>query len=130
MRRSRYGHRIVGFAGRRPAFVVRAAQEVGIRAKGRRPSDIHQRSQHSGQQRLGISCQREKSTLQAIALAYLLSQSLYVVPIVGVHTVEHIKAMPEALMVESSRDDIAKIHKASPYNPGFPMSFLFNYRGT
>ena len=71
----------------------------------------------------------KQTTLQAVALAYLISQYPYVVPIVGVQTVEHIKAMPEVLRVELSKDDIAKIHEASPYDPGFPMSFLFNFRG-
>ena len=73
--------------------------------------------------------EEKKTNLQAIALAYLLSQYPYTVPIVGVQTVEHIKAMPDALKVELTDDDISRIHKASPYDPGFPMSFLFNYRG-
>lgn len=70
----------------------------------------------------------KKTTLQAVALAYLLSQHPYTVPIVGVQTVEHIKAMPDALRVELSKEDIAKIHEASPYDPGFPMTFLFNFK--
>lgn len=71
----------------------------------------------------------KKTTLQAIALAYLLEQTPYVVPIVGVQTVEHVKAMPEALKVHLSKNDTARIQEASPYDPGFPMSFLFNFRG-
>lgn len=60
-----------------------------------------------------------------MALAYLMLQHPYVVPIVSVQTVEHSKAMPAALKVELSREDIAKIHEPSPYDPGFPMNFLF-----
>ena len=71
----------------------------------------------------------KKTTLQAIALAYLLSQYPHTVPLVGVQKVEHIKAMPAALEVDLSDEDIARIHKASPYDPGFPMTFLFNFRG-
>ncbi|RSL57425.1 hypothetical protein CEP53_006473 [Fusarium sp. AF-6] len=63
----------------------------------------------------------------AIALAYLFHQSTYVFPIVGVNTVAHINAMPEALRVDLSKDDIDAIHEASPYDPGFPMSFYFSW---
>ncbi|CAG7558756.1 unnamed protein product [Fusarium equiseti] len=66
---------------------------------------------------------RKGTTLQAIAIAYLFHQTTYVFPIVGVNTVEHIKAMPEALCIELSKEEIDEIHKASPYNPGFPMNF-------
>ncbi|OIW29029.1 Aldo/keto reductase [Coniochaeta ligniaria NRRL 30616] len=68
------------------------------------------------------------TTLQAVALAYLFQQSTYVFPIVGVNTVEHVKAMPEALRIELSRDDIRSIHGAARFEPQFPMSFLFNYK--
>lgn len=63
------------------------------------------------------------------ALAYLFAQSTYVFPIVGVNTVEHIKAMPEALRISLSREDIDEIHEASTFDPLFPMSFLYNFRG-
>ncbi|KAJ4009497.1 hypothetical protein NW752_009087 [Fusarium irregulare] len=66
---------------------------------------------------------RKGTTLQAIALAYLFHQTTYVFPIVGVNTVEHIKAMPEALRIKLSKEEIDEIHDASPYNPGFPMNF-------
>ncbi|KAF5710095.1 alcohol dehydrogenase [Fusarium globosum] len=66
---------------------------------------------------------RKGTTLQAIALAYLFHQSTYVFPIVGVNTVEHIKAMPDALKINLSKEEIDEIHKASPYNPGYPMNF-------
>ncbi|KAF4954320.1 hypothetical protein FGADI_5343 [Fusarium gaditjirri] len=66
---------------------------------------------------------RKGTTLQAIALAYLFHQSTYVFPIVGVNTVEHIKAMPEALKIKLTKEHIDEIHEASPYNPGYPMNF-------
>jgi hypothetical protein len=46
-----------------------------------------------------------------------------VFPIVGVNTVEHIKAMPDALKIKLSKKEIDEIHEASPYNPGYPMNF-------
>lgn len=48
-------------------------------------------------------------------------------PIVGVNTVAHINAMPDALRVELSKEDIDAIHEAAPYDPGFPMSFYFSW---
>lgn len=42
---------------------------------------------------------------------------------VGVNTVEHIKAMPEALKVKLLKDEIDDIHAASPYSSGYPMAF-------
>ncbi|KAJ3534350.1 hypothetical protein NM208_g7573 [Fusarium decemcellulare] len=70
----------------------------------------------------------EKNTsVQAIALAYLFHQSTYVFPIAGVNTVAHVKSMPDALRVQLSKQDIDAIHEASPYDPGFPMSFLYSW---
>ncbi|EON63922.1 hypothetical protein W97_03150 [Coniosporium apollinis CBS 100218] len=71
----------------------------------------------------------KSTTLQAVALAYLFHQSTYVFPIVGVQTVEHVKAMPDALRIKLSREDIDAIQKAVPFNPLFPVNFLFNFRG-
>lgn len=64
------------------------------------------------------------------ALAYLFHQSTFVFPIVGVQTVEHVRAMPEALHVQLSKEEIDAIHNVVPFNPLFPMNFLFNFRGT
>jgi len=37
--------------------------------------------------------------------------------------------MPEALRIRLSREDIDAIHDASPFDPRFPMNFLYNYMG-
>ena len=42
---------------------------------------------------------------------------------------EHVKAMPDALRIKLSPAEINRIHDASPFEPLFPMSFLFNFRG-
>ena len=39
----------------------------------------------------------------------------------------HINAMPDALHVKLSKTDIDTIHDASPYDPGFPMSFFYSW---
>ncbi|KAF7505878.1 hypothetical protein GJ744_012500 [Endocarpon pusillum] len=58
-----------------------------------------------------------------------LQQSTYVFPIVGMQTVEHVKAMPEALGSRLSREDLHAIQDATPFNPLFSMNFLFNFKG-
>ncbi|RYP34407.1 hypothetical protein DL767_004276 [Monosporascus sp. MG133] len=65
------------------------------------------------------------ATFQEIALTYLFHQSTYVFPIVGVQTVEHVKALPGALRIKLSKEEIEQIHDAAPFNPLFPHTFLF-----
>lgn len=38
--------------------------------------------------------------------------------------------MPEALRIELSKEDIRLIQGAAPFEPLFPVNFLFNFRGT
>jgi len=38
--------------------------------------------------------------------------------------------MPDALRIKLSTEQIAMIQDAAPFNPMFPMNFLFNYKGT
>ncbi|RYO96016.1 hypothetical protein DL764_007553 [Monosporascus ibericus] len=64
------------------------------------------------------------------ALAYLFHQSTYVFPIVGVQTVEHVKALPGALRIKLSKEEIERIHDAAPFNPLFPHTFLFEKYNT
>jgi len=37
--------------------------------------------------------------------------------------------MADALKFKLSKEEIAEIHKASEFEPLFPQSFLFNFRG-
>ncbi len=62
------------------------------------------------------------------ALAYLFQQSAYVFPIVGVQTIEHVKAMADALRVKLSREEVRTIQTAGTFTPLFPVNFLFNFR--
>ena len=63
------------------------------------------------------------------ALAYLFAQSAYVFPIVGVQTVEHINAMPEALRIKLTKEEIEAIQNVVPFRPPFPLDMLFEFRG-
>ncbi|KAE8333045.1 NADP-dependent oxidoreductase domain-containing protein [Aspergillus sergii] len=69
----------------------------------------------------------KSTTLQAVALAYLFHQSTYVFPIVGVQTVEHVKALPDALRVRLSTDEINAIQNAAHFDPLFPNNYYFPY---
>ena len=70
-----------------------------------------------------------RATLTKQALSYLLHQSPYVFTIVGVQTTSHVNALPAALTVKFSKEDISRIHDACPFNPLFPMNFLFGFKG-
>lgn len=48
------------------------------------------------------------------------------VPIVGVQTIDHVKAMNDAISVKLSPEEIQSIQDAAPFNPLFPMNFLFS----
>lgn len=65
-------------------------------------------------------------TFQQVALAYLFHQSTYVFPIVGVQSVEHVHAIPGAVEVKLSEEEIRELHAAANFNPLFPHTFLFD----
>ncbi|PSN66877.1 Aldo/keto reductase [Corynespora cassiicola Philippines] len=68
---------------------------------------------------------KKKVSFQALTLAYLFHQSTYVFPIVGVQNVDHVKALPDAVNVKLSQEEIDEIHGAVAFNPLFPNTFLF-----
>lgn len=47
------------------------------------------------------------------------------IPIVGVQSADHIKVMNDAITTKLSLEEIQSIQKAAPFEPLFPMSFLF-----
>ncbi|KAL4968930.1 NADP-dependent oxidoreductase domain-containing protein [Aspergillus stella-maris] len=104
--------------------------------KGREEKMAGQKSFYEvGEREIAVSDALEKvavakgTTVQAIALAYLYHQSTYVVPIVGVQTTDHVKVMNDAITVKLSTEDIRSIQDAAPFNPLFPMNFLFDTKG-
>ncbi|KAJ5812697.1 hypothetical protein N7447_009720 [Penicillium robsamsonii] len=72
---------------------------------------------------------RENTTVQAVALAYLLQKTPYVFPMVGTRTVEHVKALEDGLKIALSKEDLEFIEDAIPFNPLFPMTFLYTFGG-
>ncbi|RDW65114.1 hypothetical protein BP6252_10765 [Coleophoma cylindrospora] len=94
-----------------------ARSEVGLREKDIKVSELLERIAAS-----------KGSTLQAVAVAYLFQQSTYVFPIIGVQTVEHVKAMEDALKIVLTKEEVDSIHEVSDLEPLFPIPFLFNFR--
>ncbi|KAL2127098.1 hypothetical protein VTI74DRAFT_11326 [Chaetomium olivicolor] len=68
---------------------------------------------------------RKNTLVTSIALAYVMSKSPYVFPIVGGRTVEHLKGNIEALRIQLSEEDIQEIESAVPFDLGFPNTFLY-----
>lgn len=46
----------------------------------------------------------------------------------GVNTIEHVQAMPNALTIELTTGEIRRIQEAADFKPLFPVDFLYNYR--
>ncbi|KAL4937043.1 hypothetical protein BDV06DRAFT_232822 [Aspergillus oleicola] len=68
---------------------------------------------------------KKGGTLHAVALAYVMHKTPYVVPIIGQRKVEHLKANIEALGIQLTQEDLAEIDAASDFDVGFPMNFIF-----
>ena len=66
----------------------------------------------------------KNSKVTSIAMAYVMQKEPYVFPLVGGRKVEHIKDNIDALKIELTEEDIAKIEQAYPFDPGFPQTFL------
>ncbi|EWZ43388.1 sterigmatocystin biosynthesis dehydrogenase stcV [Fusarium oxysporum Fo47] len=59
-----------------------------------------------------------------VALSYVMQKAQFVFPIVGGRKLEHIENNIRGLRVALTDDDMGKIDTASPFNPGFPHTFL------
>ena len=71
----------------------------------------------------------EKGTLiTSVALAYVMHKAPYVFPVIGGRKVEHLKGNIEALRVELTEEEIKEIEEAVPFDPGFPLGFMFGVK--
>ncbi|KUJ11631.1 Aldo/keto reductase [Mollisia scopiformis] len=66
----------------------------------------------------------KKTTITSIAMAYVMQKAPYVFPIVGGRKVDHIKGNIDALKVDLTEEDIAKIDGVNRFDFGFPNTFL------
>ncbi|KAL2054245.1 hypothetical protein ABVK25_005386 [Lepraria finkii] len=78
---------------------------------------------------LGEIAKRKDTQTTSVALAYVMHKAPYVFPIIGGRKIEHLKSNIEGLAVELSDEDIDEIENATPFDIGFPLSFLFGYGG-
>ncbi|KAI9821620.1 MAG: hypothetical protein M1832_003294 [Thelocarpon impressellum] len=67
---------------------------------------------------------RRGSSLTGVALAYVMHKAPYVFPVVGGRKIEHLKGNIEALALELDAKDFEEIEGATPFDIGFPLSFL------
>ncbi|KAG9247939.1 NADP-dependent oxidoreductase domain-containing protein [Calycina marina] len=68
---------------------------------------------------------KEKNTLiTSVALAYVMQKVPYVFPIVGGRKVDHIKGNIEALSLELTKEEVAEIEGATPFDIGFPLNLI------
>lgn len=74
---------------------------------------------------LEIIAKRKNTALVSIALAYVMHKTTYVFPIVGGRKLEQLRSNIEALAIELSTEDIQAIEAATPFDLGFPHSFLW-----
>lgn len=72
---------------------------------------------------------RKNTLMTSIALAYVMHKTPYVFPIIGGRKVEHLKGNIEALEIELDEKDVDEIEGASDFDVGFPMKFMYEFRG-
>ncbi|KAK4051919.1 putative aryl-alcohol dehydrogenase aad14 [Microbotryomycetes sp. JL201] len=63
-------------------------------------------------------------SLTAVCLAYVMSKTPYVFPIVGGRKVEHLHDNIKALSIKLTPEQIKRIEDVKPFDPGFPHSFI------
>lgn len=64
------------------------------------------------------------TAITSVALAYVLHKAPWIFPIVGGRKIEHLKGNIEALGLELSEEDMARIEGAVDFDVGFPLNFL------
>jgi hypothetical protein len=88
--------------------------------KGKQPTSI-ERAVSKVMENLASA---KNTSITSIAPRYVMLKAPYVFPIIGGRKVEHIKDNVEALKIDLSPDEIAKIDEAYHFDPGFPHTFL------
>ncbi|KAK3044006.1 aryl-alcohol dehydrogenase, partial [Coniosporium uncinatum] len=63
-------------------------------------------------------------SVTAVALAYVMSKTPNVFPIVGGRKVEHLKDNIQALKIKLSQEQIEFLESQRPFDPGFPTTMV------
>jgi len=71
----------------------------------------------------------KKVQLTSVALAYVMSKSPYVFPIIGGRTIEHLKGNIQGLTITLSAEEMEEIEAASQFDIGFPQNILGGPKG-
>ncbi|ORY92761.1 NADP-dependent oxidoreductase domain-containing protein [Leucosporidium creatinivorum] len=71
-----------------------------------------------------IAAEHNIESVTAIALAYVLSKTPYVFPIVGGRKVEHLHDNIQALSIKLTAEQIREIEDAKDFQPGFPHDMI------
>ncbi|KAI0354911.1 aryl-alcohol dehydrogenase [Trametes cingulata] len=74
----------------------------------------------------GIAADVGASSIQAVAIAYVMQKAPFVFPIIGGRKVEQLKANIEALDIALTDEHIKQIEGAVPFDLGFPSNFIGN----
>jgi aryl-alcohol dehydrogenase-like predicted oxidoreductase len=73
---------------------------------------------------LDAVAKRHGVPLTSVALAYAMSKTPYLFPVIGGRKIEHLKANIEALGLELTAEDIAEIETGYDFELGFPHSLI------
>ncbi|KAG4417920.1 hypothetical protein IFR04_008974 [Cadophora malorum] len=73
--------------------------------------------------------EEKKTSIQAIACAYLFSQTTYVIPIIGMQSVKHVEDMSSFLEVQLSPLESKRIQTAAKFDPRYPLNFAYQFKG-
>ncbi|KUJ10541.1 voltage-gated shaker-like K+ channel, subunit [Mollisia scopiformis] len=73
---------------------------------------------------LEVVAERKQSTIQAVAMQYIMHKAPYVFPLIGGRKVEHLQGNIEALGLALDDKDMEEIDVAYGFEHGFPHEFL------
>lgn len=79
--------------------------------------------------KLSELAERKNTVPTSVALAYVMHKVPYVFPVLGGRKVEHLKSNIEALGIELTAEEIQEIDSSEPFDPGYPLNFLFEAPG-
>lgn len=71
-----------------------------------------------------VAAEHGIESVTAIALAYLLTKSPFVFPIIGGRKIEHLYDNIQALKIKLTDEQVQYLEGIVPFDPGFPWSFV------
>ena len=90
----------------------------------RRPSSNATDAQKAVSKVLETIGKEKNTTLQSVALAYLMHKAPHVFPVVGGKSIEQMKQNIAAMELSLSKEEIERIDDATPFDRGWPHSWV------